>query len=166
MPVLGTTTNQELAKVAKGSYRAMIAGFSEVKKGDYGPATQVTYALDRVMTSEGWEDMDAVVELAEWVSVGGIQGPSSKLHKLASAAFKRPLEEGEEIDTDDLENKYIIVTVDEEKKGDKMYSRIKGHLPWGKAKTATAPSSSANNKPVKRQAPALEDDEEDVPIAS
>lgn len=164
MSSLATITIKVEAKLETGSYSGKLVEIKEMKDGKFGKYWPFIFEIDKFQDEGDWVDMDEEVELMDQVTAEGRFGPGSKLFKIASAAQGRELEEGEEIDTEDLVAKRYILTVEKTKKGDNTYSNIKSYSPWKRSKSGSATAgketadaaTGSTTRPSNRKAPDLD----------
>lgn len=150
MALLGNTTLKVEAPLESGTYSGKIEQVKEVTETKFGKAIPFIFVIDKEMVDGEWDDLDEEVELQRMASTGGKIGPKSILYQIASAAVGRNLEEGEPIDSDDLLDKRLVLTIEKSQKGDNSYSNIKSFSPW-KRKAAAAEGGKE-----KRKAPELD----------
>ena len=156
MATLAKATNKVDAPLESGTYAAKIKEIKEMKDSKFGPACPFVFEVDKEMTPDGLEDLDDTVELVKLVSIDDKVGPKSTLYKVATAALGRELEEGEGIDTDDLEGKRLMLTVEKVKKDNNTYSNITNFAPFGRKKKSAEPVAAAAtgaSEPARKAAP-------------
>ncbi len=149
MSKLGTSTNEIKAPLENGSYVAKIERIEEIKDSKFGPAFPFIFLAERMMGEDGWEDLDEPTELRKFISAPkGKIAPNTALYQVASAALKRDLEEGEELDTVDLEGKKVVISVEKAKKGDAWFSNIKTFAPFKTKKEPVTAGAGGSSTPT------------------
>jgi hypothetical protein len=159
MASLATITTKVEAKLETGPYSGKLVEIRPDKDGKFGKFWPFIFEIDKMQDEGEWVDLDEEVELMDQVTAEGRFGPGSKLFKIASAAKGRELEEGEEIDTEDLIGKRYILMVEKTKKGDNSYSNIKSYAPWKRNKSGTGKETAeapSGTRSTTRKAPDLD----------